>query len=338
MRDKQFKFAAIPARVMLDDRLTARHWRVFAVIGPFDQMSGVKGGTCCTAANRKIAAAAGLTEQECSRMISDLVKWGYLERVPGARGNRPGLRIVYDLAADEAAFTMIVTGQNLVRIDKNTLSAATTNTPESLSEAPQKPQSAQSVIVPKDTSEEKDNLERKDNPEGERYSDESARNAKTGIPESSEQLQSDIKAIAERGAQLAIYERAWKARPEMIARDFEVWEGWLSNVEDAETDVDHNSAQRAGRLLNELYLADHTSWNPSNTYPDTQIPPLQFKLLRSQIRDHLQRTGTYARAIVQHPACQAAGLTDPMLSRIRNGRVSTVRRELADAIITAISN
>jgi hypothetical protein len=27
-------------------------------------------------ANRKIAAVAGLTEQECSRMISDLVKWG----------------------------------------------------------------------------------------------------------------------------------------------------------------------------------------------------------------------------------------------------------------------
>lgn len=333
MREKQFKFGAIPARAMLDDRLAARHFRFMGTTGLFDQMSGVKGGTCCTASNRKIAAGAGLTEQEASRMKSELVKWGYIEEVPGARGNRPGLRIVYDLAADEAAFTMIVTGQNLVRIDKNTLSAATTNTPENLSEAPQKPQSAQSVIVSKDTSEEKDNLERKDNPEGKRYSDESARieNARSEL--SFEQWVDQLSQMETTHAQLASFERKWKAHPEWFADNHEAWRSWLFRKYEATIGSD---SQRAGRLLEEFYIHE----------PQPEVGEFLDKLQLDRFARHLNKElyqhgkdprAPTAREIARHPACIAAGLTEVRISQIRNKKAKVVRMSQWDAFALALT-
>lgn len=68
------------------------------------------------------------------------------------------------------------------------------------------------------------------------------------------------------------------------------------------------------------------------------IDPQEKAALRSRLIEHLSQPGRNAFDIVKHPACRGLGLTSSKLSRIRHGRSGHVRRNLAAAIITAISN
>lgn len=78
---KKPTFAPVPARAIGDQRLTGLHLRVLTAICLHDRMSGALGkGQGCWASHKTLALKCGCNYTNLSTAISELGKWGYVER------------------------------------------------------------------------------------------------------------------------------------------------------------------------------------------------------------------------------------------------------------------
>lgn len=74
-------FAPLPGRAIGDQRLRGLHFRVLAAICLHDRMSGSRGkGQGCWAGNKTLADECGCHFTNLSTAITDLGRWGYVER------------------------------------------------------------------------------------------------------------------------------------------------------------------------------------------------------------------------------------------------------------------
>jgi DNA-binding MarR family transcriptional regulator len=90
-------FAPLPARAIGDQRLTGLHLRVLAAICLHDRMSGALGkGQGCWASHKTLALKCGCNYTNLSTAISQLGKWGYVERTPNPMNKRLNVyRVIY---------------------------------------------------------------------------------------------------------------------------------------------------------------------------------------------------------------------------------------------------
>jgi DNA-binding MarR family transcriptional regulator len=89
------RFAPIPARAARDRRLSARHWRVLAVIANHDQLDG--NGAGCWASQRRLAHLLGMDEADFSNLVTDLRTWGYINATTNPNDQRRRiLRVIYN--------------------------------------------------------------------------------------------------------------------------------------------------------------------------------------------------------------------------------------------------
>lgn len=95
-------FAPLPNRVMTDDRMTGRHYRVLCKIAAHHRFGN--NGQGCTLSQSRMAAALGMKQPHISAVMKDLEAWGYIARIPHpSRKQRIMSVICYDPAADKAA-------------------------------------------------------------------------------------------------------------------------------------------------------------------------------------------------------------------------------------------
>jgi DNA-binding MarR family transcriptional regulator len=106
-RPKKY-LAAIPARAFLDRRLDGGRFQVLAALALHDRMGCGQG---CWASSETLVGRTALAAGTVKNFIVDLVKWGYVERVPrpGTKTHRT-LFVLYDAEADRAAFN----GQSVI--------------------------------------------------------------------------------------------------------------------------------------------------------------------------------------------------------------------------------
>ena len=103
-RPKAF-FGAIPFRALADRGLSDLELRVLAIVSAHDNMSLLRGGQGCWAGTDRIAMLANANTTNVSTSISKLERLGYLRRGPHPIDKRRStLRVVWDAAADRAAF------------------------------------------------------------------------------------------------------------------------------------------------------------------------------------------------------------------------------------------
>ena len=85
----------MPLRALRDQRLTARHFRLLAIIAAHDQLD--KNGAGCWASQRRLAALAGVQELRLSHTLSDLRDFGYIaSAIHATNRHRRIHRIIYD--------------------------------------------------------------------------------------------------------------------------------------------------------------------------------------------------------------------------------------------------
>jgi hypothetical protein len=74
-------FAPLPLRAISDQRLSGLHFRVLAMVAFHDRMSARrKTGAGCWASHKTMCAEIGCNYTNLSTALTDLGKWGYLER------------------------------------------------------------------------------------------------------------------------------------------------------------------------------------------------------------------------------------------------------------------
>jgi biotin operon repressor len=70
------RFAPIPLRAVLDQRLTGHHFRVLALVAAHDRLG--KNGNGCWASQDRLAALLGCGKSRISKGLSDLRDYGYI--------------------------------------------------------------------------------------------------------------------------------------------------------------------------------------------------------------------------------------------------------------------
>jgi DNA-binding MarR family transcriptional regulator len=99
-------FAPLPARAIGDQRLSGLHFRVLGAIAMHDRISGKRKGQGCWAGNQTLAAECGCNYSNLSTAITELGRWGYVEREMHPLNKRLRIhRVVY--TGDDLAFTKL---------------------------------------------------------------------------------------------------------------------------------------------------------------------------------------------------------------------------------------
>jgi DNA-binding MarR family transcriptional regulator len=93
-------FAPLPARAMVDMRLTERHLRTLAVVAAHDRFS--KNGVGCWASHERLAAMIGCDYSRLSTNLRELGEWGYIEKSPHPLNKRLRVyRVIYSASDGE---------------------------------------------------------------------------------------------------------------------------------------------------------------------------------------------------------------------------------------------
>lgn len=88
-------YAALPARAMVDRRLSERHLRTLAVVAAHDRFA--KNGIGCYASHERLAEMIGCNYARLSSNLTDLGNCGYIERVPHPLNKRLRVyRVIYN--------------------------------------------------------------------------------------------------------------------------------------------------------------------------------------------------------------------------------------------------
>lgn len=318
-------FSAIPWRAVFNRNITHRQLRVLAVIAAYDWMSNRKGGSGCFRTKSALARQIGIDRSDFQKDFAVLAAAGLVTEEHREGRKRPSLRVVFDNTADQAA-----------RLE----SVGDTPTDESEGVAPtleseargQHPQSDDAVG---DTPTRKKSYEAQliNSVETGKHSKELAciENARSEL--SFEQWVDQLSQMETTHAQLASFERKWKAHPEWFADNHEAWRSWLFRKYEATIGSD---SQRAGRLLEEFYIHE----------PQPEVGEFLDKLQLDRFARHLNKElyqhgkdprAPTAREIARHPACIAAGLTEVRISQIRNKKAKVVRMSQWDAFALALT-
>lgn len=97
-------YGAVPVRACGDLRFSAGHFRILSLVSAHDRMSVKRASAGCFAAHARLAGLAGMHVKSVSRLISDLVEWGYLERSSNQINKRLAVYRVVFCGADAVAF------------------------------------------------------------------------------------------------------------------------------------------------------------------------------------------------------------------------------------------
>jgi hypothetical protein len=233
------QFAALPNRAIWDRDLTDRDVRNLAVIAAHDRLSGARGkGQGAWASHKRFAALAGTEYSRFSVSVNRLLARGYLERQPLAADRRKfTYRVVY--TDEDSLPSSKELPAEIVCSDANEDGEIVCSDPE-LSDCDESETDSQYIS----RREGIDSAEA-----GKIDSVEAARLAARRL--------SKIDFADNAGAQMARFEREWKAAPNGISDDTLIaWYGWLAVL--AERTPEHlGDAEpgRAQRLLNEVDLA-----------------------------------------------------------------------------------
>ena len=222
-------FAAVPMRALIDPRLTDRDVRILAVIAAYDQMSLVtKRGQGSWASHRTMApkvGGGGANESNFSVSVTKLVDLGYLEVTRKSDDRRRRVyRVIY--SEDDALFWGKVSATT---VDQTTLPD------DSVSDGEHSETPSQYIPQSKTYS-----------AEARRYSPEGARSPASGSP-------GKVRFSDNDGAQLAVFERAFRAGS---LSDEELSEGceWLFELTER-THPDDPNYRRAQRLYFDVDMA-----------------------------------------------------------------------------------
>ncbi|WP_018169701.1 helix-turn-helix domain-containing protein [Thioalkalivibrio sp. ALMg9] len=90
----KYAFAALPLRALADERMTRSHIAVLGVVSHFDRFN--KNGSGCYATQVKIGQMAHTRSDHVSRVMKDLVAWGYIEVDQQKDRRRKQYRVVHD--------------------------------------------------------------------------------------------------------------------------------------------------------------------------------------------------------------------------------------------------
>ncbi|WP_038054738.1 MarR family transcriptional regulator [Thioalkalivibrio sp. ALJ1] len=90
----KYAFAALPLRALADERLTRSHMAVLGIVSYFDRFS--KNGAGCYATQAKIGEMAHTRSDHVSRVIKDLVTWGYIVVEQQKDRRRKQYRVIHD--------------------------------------------------------------------------------------------------------------------------------------------------------------------------------------------------------------------------------------------------
>jgi DNA-binding MarR family transcriptional regulator len=234
-------FAPLPARAIGDKRFSGLHFRVLACLAMHDRMSSSRGkGQGCIASNKTLAVECGCDYSRLSTTITDLGRFGYVEREQHPLNKRLRVyRVIYtdaDIAFTKAA-NSLPTGKQPPDDEEQIVCEPAKSNGETVcrdfQESEQNHQGAE-VNIFRET--------------GKILGETLVRNpVETAPPQKSGSASMNV------GAQLARFERAMKKAP---IRDFDVGDlqrahDWLTELFDT-LDTDDPNHGRAQRLLEDI--------------------------------------------------------------------------------------
>jgi DNA-binding MarR family transcriptional regulator len=232
MADKLY-FAPLPPRAIGDKELSGLDLRVLACIALHDRMSGKrKAGQGCWAGSRTLSNEIGCDYSNLSRSITKLGHLGYVERFPHPLNKR--LRV----------YRVIYTDSDL------TVGRTTNNAPEIVGDTT----NADGEIVGHDF----ENLERDQGPNGVNIFRETEKRLRRNVEiDSAEAAPPDEIEDGNVGAELARFERMLKGGAGKIETEtLQTWGDYLTTVH-LEGSLDDPNAQRAGRLVDDVWHELH---------------------------------------------------------------------------------
>jgi len=220
-------FAPLPPRAIADDGLSGLDLRVLACIALHDGMSGKRNkGQGCWAGNRTLAKETGCDYTSLSKSITKLGRLGYLERAIHPLNKRLRVyRVLYhdgDLTVGQSANNGPVTVGQVANRKLKTVG-------RDFGKA-QRGQGFTEVNIFRETENKLGRSLERDSVE-------------TAPPEGNE---------PNLGAELATFERAFKAGKIIKQAELEAWGDRLSQIH-LEGDIHDPNAQRAGRLVDEVW-------------------------------------------------------------------------------------
>mgnify|MGYP001127039932 CR=1 FL=1 len=101
-------FGAIPMPAFDDKRLKRSHLAVLGVVSNFDRFG--KNGSGCYATHEQIGTLSACSRETVTRRLSDLTRWGYLEKVSQPGRKRPQYSVRYVSPGSHRHLSVVTSG------------------------------------------------------------------------------------------------------------------------------------------------------------------------------------------------------------------------------------